>query len=214
MSSFNRQNLPKDLFVANEYVKSTNERKLTLHNPKDGSVVADDVSLAGEEDVESAVVAAEKAFPEWKRATAAQRRELLSKLADLIEAFSDTLSELTRITLGTPVSTFGKREIGYAVQVSSSWLSWFCLALITPIDLSILRWLGGKICRRVFSTRRRLHANCTQRATGCDGRYHSVECTLGFSSVKMGTRLDHRELLHPQTIRKDAIRFFSTRRTN
>jgi acyl-CoA reductase-like NAD-dependent aldehyde dehydrogenase len=36
--------------------------RLTLHNPKDGSLIAHDVALAGADDVDAAVLAAEKAF--------------------------------------------------------------------------------------------------------------------------------------------------------
>ena len=62
MSTFNwsKDNLPKQLIINNEYVDSKNDKKLTVKNPKDGSLVADDVPLAGEADVDAAVAAAEK----------------------------------------------------------------------------------------------------------------------------------------------------------
>ena len=62
MSTFNfsKDNLPKQLIINNEYVDSKSNKKLTVKNPKDGSLIADDVPLAGEEDVDRAVAAAEK----------------------------------------------------------------------------------------------------------------------------------------------------------
>lgn len=65
MSSFNftKDNLPKQLIINNEYVDSRNSQKITVKNPKDGSLIADDVPLAGEADVDEAVAAAEVAFP-------------------------------------------------------------------------------------------------------------------------------------------------------
>ena len=62
MSTFNFgvDNLPKQLVINNEYVDSKNSKKLTVRYPGDGSLVADDVPLAGEEDVEAAVAAAEQ----------------------------------------------------------------------------------------------------------------------------------------------------------
>ena len=65
MSSFNfsKDKLPKQLIINGEYVDSKSSKKLTVKNPKDGSLVADDVPLAGEQDVDAAVAAAEKAFP-------------------------------------------------------------------------------------------------------------------------------------------------------
>ena len=57
---FSKDKLPKQLIINNEYVDSKNSKKLTVYNPADGSLVADDVPLAGEADVDAAVEAAEK----------------------------------------------------------------------------------------------------------------------------------------------------------
>ena len=57
---FGVDRLPKQLVINNEYVDSKNSKKLTVRYPGDGSLVADDVPLAGEEDVEAAVAAAEQ----------------------------------------------------------------------------------------------------------------------------------------------------------
>jgi aldehyde dehydrogenase (NAD+) len=83
---------------------------LELYNPTDGSLVANDVDLAGEEDIDAAVAAAEKAFPAWKRVSAQARREIMNKFAALIEKHSVVLAELSRITLGAPVNAIGRRE--------------------------------------------------------------------------------------------------------
>lgn len=115
--NFTRKNLPKQLFINNEYVDSKHDKKLTLYNPADGSLVADDVALAGEQDVDAAVAAAEKAFPAWKALAPGQRRNIMLKFAQLIEDNNDALAELTRITLGAPKSTFGKREAMMAAEV-------------------------------------------------------------------------------------------------
>lgn len=115
--SFSKTNLPKQLFINNEYVDSKGSKKLTLYNPKDGSLVADDVALGGEEDVDAAVAAAEKAFPAWKRVSAAERRGILNKFADLVEKHALTLAELTRVTLGAPYESFGKFETGLCADV-------------------------------------------------------------------------------------------------
>lgn len=129
--AFSKDNLPKQLIINNEYVDSSNSKKLTVKNPKNGDLVADDVPLAGEEDVDSAVAAAEAAFPAWRATPPSTRRDMLNKLADLIEEHGKALGELTRITLGAPWGTFGHFEInlcaetlrynaGYDVQLSSA----------------------------------------------------------------------------------------------
>lgn len=74
---FSAQNLPKKLFINNSYVTAKSAQKLSVYNPKDNSLVADDVPLAGQADVDAAVEAAEKAFPEWKALNANARRDIM-----------------------------------------------------------------------------------------------------------------------------------------
>ena len=114
--AFSKDSLPKQLIINNEYVDSKNKQKLTVRNPKDGSLVADDVPLAGEEDVDAAVEAAEKAFPAWKATLPSKRRDMLNKLADLIDQHAKELGELTRITLGAPWGSFGLFEISLCAE--------------------------------------------------------------------------------------------------
>ncbi|KAL7777530.1 hypothetical protein CFE70_004195 [Pyrenophora teres f. teres 0-1] len=108
---YSAKNLPKQLFINNEYVDAQSSKKLTLHNPKNGELLADDVPSAGEQDVDIAVDAAEKAFPAWKKMSAIQRRGIMNKFADLVEKHANDIAELTRISLGQP-SAFGSFEIG------------------------------------------------------------------------------------------------------
>ncbi|KAH8906176.1 aldehyde dehydrogenase [Coniochaeta sp. PMI_546] len=125
-SSFNwsKDNLPKQLFINNEYVSSKSPKTLTVTNPKDGSTVATDVSLAGEAEVDAAVAAAEAAFPAWRKTTPTQRRDLMYKLADLIEANGLALAELTRLTLGAPFGSFGSFEINLAAEGFRYFAGW------------------------------------------------------------------------------------------
>jgi aldehyde dehydrogenase (NAD+) len=117
-TKFSKSNLPRQLFINNEYVDSKNAKKLTLVNPKDQSEIANDIALAGEEDVDIAVAAAEKALPAWKSLGANKRRNILLKFADLIEENTNDLAELTRITLGAPFEAFGRFEANMAAEVS------------------------------------------------------------------------------------------------
>lgn len=139
---WSKSNLPKQLFINNEvspscltrcgeeilklqqYVDAKNEKKLELHSPKDGSEVANDVALAGEHDVDAAVAAAKAAFPGWKKTPPTVRRDILLKLADLIEAHGKELAELTRLTLGAPFGAFGSFEINMAVESFRYFAGW------------------------------------------------------------------------------------------
>ena len=113
---FSKDNLPKKLIIGNEYVDSKNDKKLTVKNPKNGSLIADNVPLAGEADVDAAVAAAEKAWKGWKATTPTKRRDMLNKLADLIDEHAKQLGELTRITLGAPWGSFGAFEISLCAE--------------------------------------------------------------------------------------------------
>lgn len=118
--TFSAKELPKQHFINNEYTQSKNHRTYSVFNPSDNSLVADDLPIAGEAEVDAAVEAGEKAFPQWKKFTATARRDILLKFAALIEKHKEPLSELTRITLGAPRGAFGKFEVGMAAEVSSN----------------------------------------------------------------------------------------------
>ncbi|KAF6798220.1 putative aldehyde dehydrogenase [Colletotrichum sojae] len=111
-----KDNLPKQLFINNQYVDSKNSEKLKLFSPKDESLVADDVALGGQEDVDAAVAAAETAFPKWKRTPPNERRDMMLKFAGLLAQHSRELAELSRLTLGAPSGSFGPIEINMATE--------------------------------------------------------------------------------------------------
>ncbi|KAI1334533.1 aldehyde dehydrogenase [Xylariaceae sp. FL0016] len=121
---WSRSTLPKQLFINNEHVDAKNPKKLEVHNPKDGSLVADDVALAGQDDVDAAVAAAEAAFPAWKKTLATKRRDCMLKLADLIEQHGTAFAELTRLTLGAPYAAFGSFEVYMAAEAFRYFAGW------------------------------------------------------------------------------------------
>lgn len=107
-----------------QYVDSKNSKKLEVHNPTDESVIANDIALADEQDVDASVAAASAAFKTWRKTTAKERRDCMLKLADLIEANTNALAELTRISLGAPRSTFGAFEVNVAVEALRYFAGW------------------------------------------------------------------------------------------
>jgi aminomuconate-semialdehyde/2-hydroxymuconate-6-semialdehyde dehydrogenase len=62
------------------------------------------VADSDERDVELAVVAAEKAFPAWSRTPAADRSQILLKIADLIDRDLEKLARAESIDTGKPLS--------------------------------------------------------------------------------------------------------------
>ncbi|KAL4866575.1 hypothetical protein BDV12DRAFT_210399 [Aspergillus spectabilis] len=121
---FSSTNLPSQLFIDNEYVPSQNGKVFSVLSPKDGSLVADHVPLADEQDVNRAVDAAEAAFPAWRSVTAAQRRDIMLKFAALLDQHSEALAELSRITQGAPYLAWGQFEIGVAAEAFRYYAGW------------------------------------------------------------------------------------------
>jgi acyl-CoA reductase-like NAD-dependent aldehyde dehydrogenase len=90
------------LFIDGRFVGSASGETLPSLNPHDNGVIAE-VAMAGREDVDRAVAAAQKAFPAWSRMAAADRGRILLKLADLIEANAEDLARLESLDTGHPL---------------------------------------------------------------------------------------------------------------
>lgn len=94
--------LRRQLFIDGEFTDALSGETLATRNPHDNSVIAD-VALAGREDVDRAVDAAQKAFPAWSRMGAAERGRILLRLADLIEQNAQELAQLESLDTGHPL---------------------------------------------------------------------------------------------------------------
>ncbi|KAK5453302.1 hypothetical protein LTS15_006487 [Exophiala xenobiotica] len=102
------------LFLNGKYVASKSEQTYGLKNPKDNSVVVENIPIAGPADVEAAVSYAEEAFQgPWSRFTAIQRTECLLKLASLLDEELIPILTLDSLTSGIPVSLAPVRERNY-----------------------------------------------------------------------------------------------------
>src|SRR5438094_10110292 len=92
----------RQLFIDGRFVDAASGETLPTLNPHDNSVIAH-VAMAGREDVDRAVDAAQRAFPAWSRTPAAERGRILLKLADLIESRAGELAELESTDTGHPL---------------------------------------------------------------------------------------------------------------
>ena len=72
-------------FIGGSYADARTESTSQIVNPSTGQVVAD-APVSGQEDVDAAYGAADKAFGEWGRTTPSERQQALLKIADAIEA--------------------------------------------------------------------------------------------------------------------------------
>jgi aminomuconate-semialdehyde/2-hydroxymuconate-6-semialdehyde dehydrogenase len=102
-------------FIGGEFVAPTGGNYLDNIEPATGkpySKVAD----SDERDVERAVAAAEKAFPEWSRRPAADRSRILLKIADLIERDLEKLARAESIDTGKPLALARSLDIPRAAS--------------------------------------------------------------------------------------------------
>lgn len=101
--------------------------------------MSDKIPVAGEEDVDKAVKAANAAFAidsPWRKMKNADRQRILLMFADLLELNQERLAYLTRLKFGAPYLPFGQAEIGTAIgcfRCESSKLK-FCTTNLTYLQ--------------------------------------------------------------------------------
>jgi aldehyde dehydrogenase (NAD+) len=94
--------LPRQLFIAGEWVDGIDGGLISVTNPFDNSEIFK-IAEAREADVDRAVAAARAAFPSWAAMAASDRARLLHRLCDRMEAGFDELAELESIDTGHPI---------------------------------------------------------------------------------------------------------------
>lgn len=102
------------LYLNGEYVAAKSTDTYSLKNPKDNSLVVENIPIAGAEDVEAAVKYAEAAYRgEWGKFTALQRTECFHRLVALLEDQLIPVLTLDSLTSGNPTSLIPTREKNY-----------------------------------------------------------------------------------------------------
>jgi len=102
-------------FIAGEFVDPAEGQTEPVLNPATGEVIAH-APLSSAADVERAVAAARHAFPAWSTAPPGERALALLKLADVVEAHAEELSELEADNAGKPIAAFRDDEIPFMVD--------------------------------------------------------------------------------------------------
>lgn len=102
-------------FIGGEFVEPLAGRYLDNIEPATGKPYSQ-VADSDAPDVAKAVKAAEKAFAEWSRTTAAERSRLLLRIADLIDRDVDKLALAESIDTGKPVTLARSLDIPRAAS--------------------------------------------------------------------------------------------------
>jgi aldehyde dehydrogenase (NAD+) len=106
------------LFINNEFVNSASGKTFPCINPATEEVICQ-VQEAGEADVEKAVAAAKAAFApgsEWRTMPSSRRRDLMLKLAELIERDAALIAEIETLDNGKPLAA-DKKGYGSSIDL-------------------------------------------------------------------------------------------------
>lgn len=114
-------NLPNKAFINGRFMSSSSGRTLATTNPATGEILAD-IAACNSEDVEYAVTKARAAFEDgsWSQRAPAERKQVLLKLAELLERESEQLAVMESLDSGKPVGE--------------------CLSVDVPETIHILKW--------------------------------------------------------------------------
>ena len=93
----------------------SSDRWLSVFNPADGQQFAE-VAAGNASDVETAVAAAQRAFPAWSSLPNSQRSRWLEKLADALEARVDDFARAEALDAGKPFALARDIEIPRAIS--------------------------------------------------------------------------------------------------
>jgi 1-pyrroline dehydrogenase len=89
--------------VGGEWVDAVEGGTAEIINPATGEPIGE-VPQGTQADVDRAVEAAKRAWPQWRESTPAERAELLLKLADAIDEHADELAEIESRNVGKPLA--------------------------------------------------------------------------------------------------------------
>ncbi|MBI5974348.1 aldehyde dehydrogenase family protein [Staphylococcus canis] len=99
-----------DLFIGGEFVKPESGEYLDVYNPATGEKLSR-VAKANEADVDKAVKAAQKAFPEWSRKPKQERADLLRKISEKIFEKNDYFATIESLNAGKAIRESSKMDI-------------------------------------------------------------------------------------------------------
>lgn len=114
---------PTGLFINNEFVAATSGEFVESINPATGKPICK-VHAAGVEDIDKAVKAAKAAFPAWKQMDGCERRDLLLKLAALVERDRDILGALEANDSGKPKDSNAVYDVDEVVALLKYVAGW------------------------------------------------------------------------------------------
>jgi len=124
-------------YINGQWVAPNGTDKLQVIDPSTEEVCGE-VPSGNNDDVNAAVAAAKEAFKTWSHSSAAERSELIKKLAEKVTANMQKIGELCALELGTPLPTSVAVHGGMGVGVVSSYID-------IPFEMEKEEQLGNSV---------------------------------------------------------------------
>ena len=118
------RNCPKQLFINNEFINGVDNLEMNVIDPATEKVICQ-VARATEQDIDIAVIAAREAFESgvWREFNYKRRREILFKIASLIEERKQELAILESLNSGKPIE-MSEGEIEFVANIFKYYGGW------------------------------------------------------------------------------------------
>ena len=104
----------RQIFVSGKWIDSSATETIPVVNPATEETIAE-VARGTAEDVDLAASAAAAAFEEWSRSSVEERVAVLHRMARLLEARSDELTDTMVSEVGTPITTARRSQTATAI---------------------------------------------------------------------------------------------------
>ena len=118
--TLNDPSLLKNLaYIDGQWVLADSRKTFPVHNPADGSLIAD-VALCGTAETRRMIEAAHRAQPQWAKTTAKERAALLRRWYNLVMEHQEDLAQILTAEQGKPLAE-ARNEIAYG----ANFLEWF-----------------------------------------------------------------------------------------
>lgn len=112
-----------ELLIDGKYVKPEKGEYSTIVNPANEEVLAK-VARGDEKDVDTAVKAARAALKVWNGMRAADRAQILYRLADLMEKHQEELIMLETVNAGKPIASVRRQDMPAAIDTMRYYAGW------------------------------------------------------------------------------------------
>src|SRR6185437_17106486 len=119
MQSKDQKLFRQQSYIDGQWAEADSRKSFAVNNPADDSILGS-VPDMGAAETRRAIMAAERALPDWRARTGKERAAILRKWADLMMENQEDLAQLMTAEQGKPLSE-SRGEIAYA----ASFIEWF-----------------------------------------------------------------------------------------